>query len=356
MHCGPALLLPLLRAATHCVIGGGRTTALIRKANVKSYGVPKAAARSLVIGAVLLAAVACGYDTSAAFNADGSVNVGLKFLFPTSLMQGSTSGSVQGFSPADISKSNAALAAKYPGAKISLVTEGDESGAAVMIPFKTEKDAFAFLTTPSQLNSAAATSGSSSIDLSNTGGLFATATHTTNGQNDTYTFKSQPPPVASPAAGSSSPISADQFASIFSVTFSLAVPHEIMSAQGALFTLDRKTAIWKMSLTKAQTFTATTGPSVALAALSANGTPGQNSILVIGVALVAIALGFGLGIFQPWLHFGRPGVPTAGPGFAPPGFTPHSAQLAMEPVAVPAPGAWPGPPQGMPPPPSPPHS
>jgi hypothetical protein len=316
---------------------------------VKSYGVPKAAARALVIGAVLLAAVACGYDTSASFNADGSVNVGLKFLFPTSLMQGSTSGSVSGFSPADITKANAALAAKYPGAKVSLVTEGEESGAAVMIPFKTEKDAFDFLTKPSQLNAAGATSGSSSIDLSNTGGLFASVTHTTNGNNDTYTFKSQPPPAASPAAGSSSsPISADQFASIFSVTFSLAVPHEITSAPGALFTLDRKTAIWKMSLTKAETFTATTGPSLALAALNANGTPGQSSILVIGVALVAIALGFGLGIFQPWLHFGRPAAPATGPAFAPPGFAP----LAMEP----APGAWPSPPQGMPPPPSPPHS
>ena len=223
---------------------------------MKSYGVPKAAARTLVIGAVLLAAVACGYDTSASFNADGSVNVGLKFLFPTSLMQGSTSGSVSGFSPADITKANAGLAKKYPGAKVSLVTEGDESGAAVTIPFKTEKDAFAFLTTPSKLNAAGATSGSSSIDLSNTGGLFASATHTTNGNNDTYTFKSQPPPAASPAAGSSSsPISADQFASIFSVTFSLAVPHEITSAPNALFTLDRKTAIWKMSLTTAQTLT-----------------------------------------------------------------------------------------------------
>jgi hypothetical protein len=323
---------------------------------VKSYGVPKAAARTLVIGAVLLAAVACGYDTSASFNADGTVNVGLKFLFPTSLMQGSTSGSVQGFNPADITKANAALAAKYPGAKVTLVAEGDESGAAVMIPFKTEKDAFAFLTTPSKLSAAGATSGSSSIDLSNTGGLFASATHTTDGNNDTYTFKSQPPPAASPAAGSSSPISADQFASIFSVTFSLAVPHEITSAPNALFTLDRKTAIWKMSLATAQTFTATTGPSLALAALNANGTAGQSSILVVGIALVAIALGFGLGIFQPWLHFGRPATPATGPSYTPPGFAPPSAPLAMQPAVAPAPGAWPGPPQGMPPPPSPPHS
>jgi hypothetical protein len=200
-----------------------------------------------------------------------------------------------------------------------VVTEGDESGAGITIPFKTEKEAFAFLTTPSQLSAAGATSGSSSVDLSNTGGLFASATHTSNGQNDTYTFKSQPAPMPSPAAGSQSPVSADQLASIFAITFSLAVPHEIVSAPRALFTLDRKTAVWKMSLTKAETFTATTGPSVALAALAANATPGGNSVMLIGVGLVAIALGFAIGIFRPWVRLRSPAVAMAGPASAPHG-------------------------------------
>ncbi|MDQ6720828.1 MAG: hypothetical protein M3003_08545, partial [Candidatus Dormibacteraeota bacterium] len=111
----------------------------------------RATCRTIVIVAVLLAGAACGYGTSATFNSDGTVSLALKFLFPTSLMQGGSSGSVQGFSSADISKANTQLGSKYPGAKITTVTEGEESGAEVTIPFKTEKDAFAFMTTPSQL-------------------------------------------------------------------------------------------------------------------------------------------------------------------------------------------------------------
>jgi hypothetical protein len=319
---------------------------------VKRSSVLNATARAALIGAVLLAAVACGYDATTTFNADGSVVVGLKFLFPTSLMQGTSGGSVQGFGPAEISKANAALAAKYPGGKAAAVTEGDESGAAITIPFKTEKDAFLFLTTPSQLSASGATSGASSVDLSNTGGLFATATHTSSGQNDTYTFKSQPAPLPSPSPGSQSPFTADQFASIFTVTFSLVVPNEIVSAPGALFTLDRKTAIWKMSLTKPATFTATTGPSVALAALAANATPGGSSVMVIGVALVAIAIGFAIGVFRPWLRLRNPAVAMVGSASPPPGY----AQAAIEPVLPQAPGAWPSPPSGMPPPPNPPRT
>jgi hypothetical protein len=321
---------------------------------VKSFGVPKALARTALIGAVLLAAVACGYDASTTFNADGTVVVGLKFLLPTSLMQGATgSSSVQGFGPADIAKANASIGSKYPGAKVAAVTEGDESGAGITIPFKTEKDAFTFLTAPTQLSASGAASGASSVDLSNTGGIFASATHASNGQNDTYTFNSKPAAVASPSPGSQSPITADQFASIFTVTFSLTVPHEIVSAPGALFTLDRKTAIWKMSLLKPATFTATTGPDVALAALATNATPGVSSVMVIGVGLVAIVLGFAIGIFRPWLRFRSPAVAMAGPASAPPGYY---APPAMEPALPQAPGAWPGPPSGMPPPPNPPAS
>jgi hypothetical protein len=319
---------------------------------VKRSTVLNAIARMALIGAVLLAAVACGYNATTTFNADGSVVVGLKFLFPTSLMQGTTGGSVQGFGPAQITKANAALAAKYPGGKVAAVTEGDESGAAITIPFKTEKDAFQFLTTPSQLSASGATSGASSVDLSNTGGLFASATHTSSGQNDTYTFKSQPAPLPSPTPGSQSPFTADQFASIFTVTFSLVVPNEIVSAPDALFTLDRKTAIWKMSLTKPETFTATTGPTVALAALAANATPGGSSVMVIGVGLVAIAIGFAIGVFRPWLRLRGPAVAMAGPASPPPGYT----QAAIEPGLPQAPGAWPSPPVGMPPPPNPPRS
>src|SRR5207248_1084967 len=85
----------------------------------------------------------------------------------SSLMQGGASGSVNGFSPADIAKANAELNKKYPGGKITIVTEGDESGALITIPFKNEKDAFAFMTQPSELNPSGATSGTTppSINL-----------------------------------------------------------------------------------------------------------------------------------------------------------------------------------------------
>ena len=312
---------------------------------------------TMVIVAVLLVGVACGYGTSATFNSDGTVSLALKFLFPTSLMQGGSSGSVQGFSSADISKANTQLASKYPGAKITTVAEGEESGAEITIPFKTEKDAFAFMTTPSQLKPSGATSGSSSgVDLSNTGGLFASATHTTNGQADTYTFKSQPAPLSSPSPGSTSPLSADQLASIFTITFSLTVPHEITSAPGALFTLDRKTAIWKLSMTQSQTVTATTGPSVGLVGLVANGAQGQGPAIVIGVALVGIVVGFILGTFLPWRRLRSSPMPVTGPALEPPGFASPGAPPTMEPPSTGLQGAWQGPPPGMPPPPMPPGS
>jgi hypothetical protein len=311
--------------------------------------------RFVLISAVLLAAIACGYGTSATFNANGTVTVGLKFLFPKSLMQGGSSGSVQGFAPADITKANAQLAAKYPGAKIATVTEGEESGAEVTIPFKTEKDAFTFMTTPSQLKPSGATSGSSSsIDLSNTGGLFASATHTTSGQTDTYTFKSQATPTASPSPGAQSPLSPDVLASIFTITFSLTVPNEITSAPGALFTLDRKTAIWKLSFTQSQTLTATTGPSVGLTGLVTNGGQGQSLAMLIGAVLVAIVVGFALGTFSPWRRM-RSTAPVSGPpfeqaSFAPPSGVPDVQLPPMEP------GGFQGPPSGMPPPPNTPRS
>ena len=250
---------------------------------------------------MLLSAAACGYDTSASFNADGSVAVGLKFLFPKALMQGTSSASLSGLSPSDIAAAQTKLQAEYPGAKVAIVTEGDESGALITIPFKSEKDAFAFLTQPSQLSPSTGTSGtSSSINLSNTGGLFQTAKHTTSGQNDTYTFTTLPTPMPSPSPGQQQILSNDQLASIFTVTFALTVPHVITSAPGALFTLDRKTAIWKMSWTKAQTLTATTGPDATLAGFSSNSVQGPSPVLFIAIAFVAIAVGFLAGMFIPW--------------------------------------------------------
>ena len=62
----------------------------------------KTAARALVAVAIVLSTAACGYDASATFNPDGSVAVGLKFLFPRSLMNGSNGTSVSGFTPSDI--------------------------------------------------------------------------------------------------------------------------------------------------------------------------------------------------------------------------------------------------------------
>ena len=122
--------------------------------------VPSAVARTLLIGATLFAIGGCGYDTSATFNADGSVTVGLKFLLPKSLQQGASGASVSGFNPADIAKANAEIKSKYPGAKVSSVTEGDQFGVVLTVPFKTEKDAFAFMTQPSRLSPSGIASGS----------------------------------------------------------------------------------------------------------------------------------------------------------------------------------------------------
>ncbi len=102
---------------------------------------PKAISRLVLAATILAATAACGYDTSATFSSDGSVTVGLKFLFPKSLMASGSGTSVSGFSPSDIASANAKLQSKYPGGKVTVVTEGDESGALVTIPFKTEKDA-----------------------------------------------------------------------------------------------------------------------------------------------------------------------------------------------------------------------
>lgn len=304
---------------------------------------PKLISQAIAAFGMLLVTVACGYEASTAFNADGSVSVGLKFLFPKALMQGSGTGaSVSGFSAADIAKANADLNKKYPGGKIALVSEGEESGALITIPFKNEKDAFAFITQPSQLNPSGATSGTTppSINLSQTGGLFATATHTTSGQADTYTFTTQAAAIPSPSPGSQSPISTDELASIFTITFALTLPHEIQSAPGALFTLDRKTAIWKVNWTKAETFTATTDAE--LAGFSGTGAQGPSIGITVGVGVVAIAVGFLLGAVQPWRR-----LPTSVLAPAP--------MAPMPPVAEPPPapsGSFSGPPPGAPPPPS----
>jgi hypothetical protein len=310
--------------------------------------VRSAVARTLLIGAVLLAVAACGYDVSATFNADGTVGLGLKFLLPKSLLQGGEGLTVSGFSDADIAKANTELASKYPGAKVAKVTEGDQAGVLLTIPFKTEKDAFAFMTQPTTLNPTGAASGSSNIDVGNTGGLFVSATHTTSGSTDTYTFKTQVQPPASPSPGSPANPAAD-LSSIIRITFSLTVPHEITSAPDALFTHDRKTAVWELSLTQAQTLTATTGSSATLA--GSNGSTGQSSAILIGVGLVAVALGFLLAKITPRLLVRGPAVvPATGPVAAPadsdwPGSGP--------PAEAPPPSGLAGPPPEMPPPPNP---
>lgn len=307
--------------------------------------VHRAVARTLLIGALLLAVAGCGYNASATFNADGSVTVGLKLLLPTSLMQSGSGTSVQGLSPADIDKANAELKSKYPGANVARVTEGEESGVLITVPFKTEKDAFAFLTQPSKLSPTGVTSAASSaIDLGNTGGLFVSATRTTSGAIDTYTFKTQAQPLASPSPGSQELLTPDELASIFTITFSLTVPREITSASGALFTQDRKTAIWKLSLTQSQTLTATTDSSVAA---GSNGGAGQNPALLIGILVAAIGLGFFLGKITPWRLVSHP---AAAPAPAPMGFPPP----AVGPPAGDPPSTEPsgpsGPPPGVPPP------
>ena len=284
----------------------------------------------MLIAAVVLAGAGCGYDTSATFNADGTVNVSLKFLFPKTLMEGGST-SVTGLSPADIDKANKELKSKYPGSNLTLVTEGDESGVLMAIPFKTEKDAFAFLTEPSKLNPSANSSSKPNINLANTGGLFASATHTTSGQTDTYTFKTQPQPQASPSPGTQELLTNAQLASVFTVTFALTVPHEISSAPGALFTHDRKTAIWKLSWTKAETLTATTGPGLALPGLVSNTGSGPSLFLLIALGLAAIAFGFVIGQVAPWRRLGAPAREQAtSPGTAPPDVAPPAAEPTRE--------------------------
>lgn len=300
----------------------------------------------MLAGAIVVATAACGYDTSATFGSDGSVTVGLKFLFPKSLMSGGNGTSVSGFSPSDIASANAKLQAKYPGGKVTLVTEGDESGALVTIPFKSEKDAFAFMTQPSKLSPPSASSSSGlSLNLSNTGGMFTSATHTTSGQSDTYTFKTAPAVQPSPSPGSQQILSEDELASMFNVTFALTVPHTITSAPGALFSLDRKTAIWKLNWLHAQTLTATTGPD---AGLVSSISPVQGDVRVaIAVGFIAIAVGFLLGMFLTWR--GLLPLRQTAPAVA---LSAAMAPAAPQPPPTPeAPStAWPGRPPEEPPP------
>src|SRR5207237_7285137 len=79
----------------------------VRSLNISA--VPRVIGRALLVASVLFAAVACGYDTSATFNADGSVTVGMKFLFPKSLMQPGSGNTVKGFSPFDITLAQAKI-------------------------------------------------------------------------------------------------------------------------------------------------------------------------------------------------------------------------------------------------------
>ena len=274
----------------------------------------KLVAGTFIASAVLLAAAGCGYDTSASFNPDGSVTVGLKLLFPKDLVQGANGASISGFTPSDLASANSKLQAQYPGAKIVPVTEGDESGASITIPFKTEKAAFAFMTAPPQLTPSGATSGTGvSLNLSNTGGLFTSASHTSAGGVDTYTFKTAPQPISSPSPGSQQVISDTEIASIFTITFSLSVPHEITSAPGAVFTLDRKTAIWKLDWTKGETLTATTGRDTGLVAAV---TPATDSRLTVVVGVIAVAIGIVLGLLMPWRRI--PPAPAPAPVETPP--------------------------------------
>jgi hypothetical protein len=245
--------------------------------------------------------------------------------------------------PADIAKANQAVQAKYPGGKVTVVTEGDESGAAVTIPFKTEKDAFAFLTSPTALSPSGATSGAPNINLANTGGMFKSTSHTTSGGNDTYTFQTQPAQLTN--TSSTGGISQSDLASLFTITFALTVPHVITSAPGALFTLDRKTAIWKLNWTKSEALTATTGSDAGLVA-SVSGGAAQDPRLIVAVGFVAIAVGFLVGMFITWR--GLLPRPAAAAAVAPaPAFIeqPAPTSAPFEPTS-----GLPGPPPGAPPP------
>lgn len=302
----------------------------------------KVIARTIVAGALVLATAACGYDTSATFNADGSVTVGLKFLFPKSLMNGTNGASVNGLSPSDIASAQAKLQQKYPGGKVTAITEGGESGALITIPFQNEKDAFAFLTQPSSLSPKPTNGTSVGLNLSNTGGLFTSATHTSSGGSDTFTFKTAAQTQPSPSPGSQQVLTDDEVEAIFTITFALTVPHVITSAPGALFTLDRKTAIWKLHWTRSETLTATSGQDVGLAA---NVLPvAQDPRLLVAVGFIAISAGFLLGMFLTWRGlFSRPR-----PAPVPVPVTPEPMQF----VAPPPSGEFfPGPPPGAPPPP-----
>jgi hypothetical protein len=277
----------------------------------------KPATRLLVVLAFLFSA-ACGYEAGATFNPDGSVVISIRFLVPKALTQSGSGTTVSGLTPSDIAKSNSELQAKYPGAKVSTITVGDESGAEVAIPFKSEKDAFAFLTQPSKLQTGL-TGSASAIDLGNTGGMFKTATHTTSGSADTYQFTTAPQPLSSASPGSQEAQQAQELASLITVTFALTLPHEIISADGALFTQDRKTAIWKLSLVAPQTLTATTGPSsTAGFGLTANNTAGGvGTAVLVGVVLVAVGLGFMGGLVVGWsrshLHVAPAPIAAASP-------------------------------------------
>src|SRR5260370_2097597 len=120
----------------------------------------------------------------------------------------------------------------------------------------------------------------------------------------------------------------------------MTVQHEITSAPGALFTQDRKTAVWELSMSQAQTITATTGSSATLAGFASNVPPGQSSAFLIGVGLLAIAVGFLLAKITPWLFLRCPAlVPAAAPVPAPePSLWPAGEQTA----ASPPPRAFPG--------------
>src|SRR2546428_10983237 len=133
---------------------------------------------------------------------------------------------------------------------------------------------------------------------------------------------------------------------MFTVTFALTVPRVITSAQGALFSLDRKTAIWKLNWLHAQTLTATTGPDAG--GLVSSISPVQGDVRVaIAVGFIAIAVGFLLGMLLTW----RGLLPLRQPATA---VALSAAMAAAAPPPPPAPEApstaWPGPPPEEPPP------
>lgn len=299
-------------------------------------------ATGVLAAATLVLAAGCGMDASATFNDDGSVTFGLKFLIPKSLMDPKSGFNVTGLSASDIASAQASLRKQYPGAKVVRVNEGDETGALATIPFKTEKEAFDFLTQPSKLSPSGASSGAAGLNLSDTGGLFKTAKHTSSGGTDTYTFTSVPPPQPSPSPGDQSAAGSEALLSVFVITFAITTPHVITSAPGALFTLDHKTAIWKLSLTSPQTLTATTGPDTGLVAATQ---PLPDFRLLIAVGFIALAVGFLIGMLMTWRGLLRPATRmVAAPAAAPAAAPPAAPLPPAEPVA------WPGPPSEAPPP------